>query len=218
MASFQAPCETLNSLRPMAGRKRRRVGSPEHEHEIIEHEYVTLEHVSGSPQHENKRQAPSIGPLGPPTCHTATPSNKQPITLPSTRPGLEETRSSPSNPLGSYNTWSCPKCGRHCWLCRLSSAAPLEQLKPVEGNGEDMSHTGLSSGSTPSISEVSSAPASTTKRKAAFYAEHGKTPVLPREKGFAKRILRELAVKPDNSSPPKSTLSTLLKSEVLNQF
>ena len=122
-------------------------------------------------------------------------SNEPPSTFKShTREVLPKNMSTP-RPLESFtpeNSWSCPNCGRYCWLCRLSVARPLEHVQPEDE--QDLERIRMASESVPSTTDTSDSKSITKKRKKDHYMQLGRALVGPRDQNFKQQILDPLGV------------------------
>ena len=159
------------------------------------------------PETDSKRQALSAGRSSTPKSPTLeSPTNKSPT------PKLYK-------PVRSEDNWYCPNCGRCCWLCKLSPAAPPE--RPELGDEEELERARMASDDAPSTTNTSSIAPSSKKRKKDHYTLLGISLVGPRDQGFKDHILDPLGViwanRPQlNSKPPLFLRSQpLLQSRVM---
>ena len=144
--------------------------------------YGKRRHRSSSPrpETESKRRARSIDRS--PVCKTplldTTPKKLSP--------------SSPSKPFRPEDNWSCPDCGRHCWLCKLPTTGPPERLELRDE--EDLERVRMASETPPSTTDTSTNTSLIKKRKKNHYAQLGITFVGPRDQKFKDSILDTLGV------------------------
>ncbi|KAL9636840.1 MAG: hypothetical protein Q9164_002572 [Protoblastenia rupestris] len=127
--------------------------------------------------------------------------------------------SKPCKPDRSEDNWYCPDCGRRCWLCKLSPAAPSERLELRDE--EELERARMASEHTPSTTDTSTIASSSRKRKKDHYTQLGIRFVGPRDQGFKDHILDPLGViwadRPQLNSKPSLFLSSqpLLQSRVM---
>ena len=125
----------------------------------------------------------------------------------------------PCKPITSEDNWCCPNCGRRCWLCNLSSAAPPERLEL--GDEEELERVRMALDDAPSTTDTSTIAPSSKKRKKDHYALLEIKFIGPRDQGFKDHILDPLGViwtnRPQvNSKPPLFLRSQpLLQSRVM---
>ncbi|KAL9607637.1 MAG: hypothetical protein Q9167_007471, partial [Letrouitia subvulpina] len=157
---------------------------------------------SPCPETESKRQARSADRspiLKSPSLHS---SSQKPST-----PTLYE-------PFKSEDNWSCPNCGRHCWLCKLSAASPPERL---ELRDNELEQARMASENPPSSTATSSSGSSNKKRKRNHYTQQGITFVGPRDPKFKDYILDPLGVYRARRSQSQSKPPLFLNSQTLPQ-
>ena len=112
-------------------------------------------------------------------------------------------------PVRSEDNWYCPNCGHRCWLCNLSTAAPLEHPEQIElGDEEERQRAKMALDDAPSTTDTPSTVPSSKKRKKDHYTLHGITFVGPRDQDFGYQILNTLGViwgpRPKrNDKPPR---------------
>jgi len=162
---------------------------------------------SSPPETDSKRRALSAD-------HFPTPKSPT-LESPTKKPPIPKA----CKPVRSEDNWYCPNCGRRCWLCQLSPAAPPERLEL--GDEEELERTRMASDHTPSTTDTSSIVPSSKKRKKDHYTLLGIKYIGPRDQGFKDHILDPLGViwanRPQlNSKPPLFLRSQpLLQSRVL---
>ena len=88
--------------------------------------------------------------------------------------------------------WSCPNCGRRCWLCKLPTTAPSEQLKPKDE--AELERAKMASEPAPLSKDTSNSKNSSKKRKKDHYIQLGITLVGLRDQKFKDHILDSLGV------------------------
>lgn len=98
----------------------------------------------------------------------------------------------PCKPVRLEDDWYCPGCGRCCWLCKLSPAAPPKQ-KELEDE-EELKRAEMASDDVSSITDTSSIAPSSKKRKKDHYTLLGIKFVGPRDQYFKTHILNPLGV------------------------
>ena len=115
------------------------------------------------------------------------------------------TFTSPTLNCRPENNWSCPSCGRRCWLCGLPTTASLEQLelrdeadleraRMASEPAPSSTDTSNSKNSAPSSTDTSNGRNSSKKRKKDHYTELGIKHVGPRDQKFKDCILDPLGV------------------------
>ncbi len=134
---------------------------------------------SSPPETDSKRQALSVDRSSTFNSSTLDSSVREPPTP------------EPYKPVRSEDNWWCPNCGRRCWLCNLSSAAPSERLELRDE--EELERARMASEVPPSTTDTSSAPSS-KKRKRDHHRQLGIEFVGPRDPGFKDHILDPLGV------------------------
>ena len=90
------------------------------------------------------------------------------------------------------DNWSCPNCGRRCWLCKLPTSAPSEQLELRDE--AELERARLTSEPTHSSTDIYSSKVSSKKEKKDHYTQLGITFVGPRDQKFRDAILDPLGV------------------------
>ena len=158
---------------------------------------------SSPPKTDSKRQALSADCSPTPKSPTLTsPANKLPT--------LE-----PCKPVRSEENWCCPNCGHHCWLCKLSPAAPPEQ--PELGDEEERQRRRMASENAPSTTDTSSIAPSSKKRKKDYYTQLGIKFVGLRDQVFKNYILDPLGVEWANRPQLNRKPPLFLRSQPLPQ-
>lgn len=115
----------------------------------------------------------------------------------------------PYEPFRPEDNWSCPNCGRHCWLCELP-AVPPERLELTDE--EELQRTRMAFELAPSTTRSSSSKSLSKKRKNDHYTQLGVTFVGPRDQKFKDFILDPLGVywadRPRSKGKPPLFLSS----------
>ena len=120
---------------------------------------------------------------------------------------------SPYEPFRPGYNWSCPNCGRHCWLCKLPAAAPPERLDLRDE--EELERARMTSEPAPSTTDTSGSKTFSKKRKRDRYTELRVTFVGPRDQKFKDYILDPLGVYWANRPRSKGKPPLLLSSQPL---
>ena len=115
----------------------------------------------------------------------------------------------------SEDNWCCPNCGLHCWLCKLTPAAPPEQLELRDE--EEIDQAKMTSEHPPSTTDTSSVVPSTKKRKKTHYAHLGMKFIGPKDQGFKDHILDPLGVFLVNRPQMYSKPPTFIGSQAMLQ-
>ena len=98
----------------------------------------------------------------------------------------------PNESFRPEDNWSCPNCSRSCWLCKLPTTAPSEQLELIDE--ADLERARMTSEPAPSSTDTSNSKSSSKKRKKDHYTQLGITLVGPRDQKFKDYILDPLGV------------------------
>ena len=118
-----------------------------------------------------------------------SPTFKSPtLDSPSKKPSTPR----PYEPSRPEDIWSCPNCGRRCWLCNLPTAAPSEQLELRDE--AELERARMASELVSSTTDTSISKNSSKKRKKDYYLETGLTLIGPRDQKFKDYILDPLGV------------------------
>ena len=116
----------------------------------------------------------------------------------------------PYEPFRPEDSWSCPNCGRHCWLCELPAVPHSERLELRDV--EELERTRMASEPAPSTTDSYSSKSLNKKRKKDHYTQLGVTFVGPRDQRFKDLILDPLGVywadRPRSKGKPPLFLSS----------
>lgn len=135
---------------------------------------------SPCPETDSKRQARSTD---------RSPILKSPIL---DSPSKKSSTPRPCEPFRPEDNWSCPNCGRHCWLCKLPAVAPPERLELRDE--EELERARMALEPAPSTTDTFSSKSLNKKRKKDHYTQLGVTFVGPRDQKFKDFILDPLGV------------------------
>ena len=107
-------------------------------------------------------------------------------------PSKTQSTPRPYEPFRPEDNWSCPNCGRRCWLCNLPTAAPSEELRG--GDEAELERARMASEPVSSTTDTSISRNSSKKRKKDHYMQIGIIFVGPRDQKFKDYILDPLGV------------------------
>ena len=128
-------------------------------------------------------------------------------------PSKKPSTPTPYEPFRPEDNWSCPNCGHHCWLCKLPSEAPPEQLELKDE--AEFERARMASEPPPSSTDISCSKCPSKKRKKDHYMQLGISLIGPRDEKFKDCILDPLGVCWAKKSRPNGKLPLFLKSPSL---